>query len=315
MPLSSAAEGRSRICDVHMKNRENDRQTLLISGVSGLLGGHIAVTALPEYEVVGLYFQHPCELAGVKGYSIDITDKSLLYALLDEVRPSCIIQSAALTNLDYCEENKHQADIVNTHSVEILAQWAKRNHSRLIFVSSDMVFDGESGYYTETDIPEPINYYGKTKLRAEAIIRDALDNYVIARSALIYGSAITNGSSFSDWIIRRLEAQECVPLFTDQYRTPIMVKNLAAALVELANNDYTGTLHLGGSERVDRYNFGVTLANLLNYNISLLEKRKMKSVKSAAPRPRDVSFDIKKAQQVLTTRLLDITAGLQHSLK
>ncbi|NOY61208.1 MAG: sugar nucleotide-binding protein [Calditrichaeota bacterium] len=147
-------------------------------------------------------------------------------------------------------------------------------------------------------------------LKTENSVHLLCKNHVIARAALIYGRSRGGGSSFSNWMEMRLRKNQTVPLYTDQFRTPIYAGNLAEMLLELAHSDFIGTLHLGGANRIDRYNFGLQLCSLGGYNPGLLQPTSMYDFQPLAPRPADVSFSIDKAKSVLTTKMLSTEEGL-----
>jgi len=146
---------------------------------------------------------------------------------------------------------------------------------------------------------------------AEERVRQYCSNYLITRSALVYGHPLNQSNSFSEWIYKRLRSNQNVPLFYDQFRSPILVDELAHALVECASNRLTGVLHLGGSERIDRLKFGIIFANLLKLPNKLIQKKSMKDVTTRARRPLDVSFSIHLAQENLRTKLSDCQTGLE----
>lgn len=238
-----------------------------------------------------------------------------MHKCIDDFCPDIILHTAANSNLDSCEQNPHAAERINVAATECLAQAAEARGARFIFISSDMVFDGETGFYSENDPVAPLAVYGKNKADAEKKVQYICRNYVIARAALIYGRPKGGGSSFSNWIEQRLTKNQAVPLYTDQFRTPIYVENLAEALLELAQSDFIGTLHLGGANRIDRYNFGLQLCSLGGYDACLLRPTSMHDFQPPARRPADVSLSIAKAKSVLTTKILDTREGLSHMFK
>ncbi len=287
-------------------NSRNRR--LFITGAGGLLGGHLYRLGALKYEVWGGYFNN--EVPHLKQMiKLDIRHPQKLKQALQSIMPGVVLHTAAVSHLDICEKNPGLAFAVNGKAVRYLAEICADLGIRLIFMSSDMVFDGVRGMYKEEEKTSPLSVYGRTKVFAENIIADTCRDYVNVRLALIYGRACYGGSSFSDWILSRLNAGQPVPLFNDQFRSPVYVENAAAVLLELAFSDYTGTLHLGGSERIDRYRFGELIAGHGGYPRDLLQSVSMSAKKFHAPRPRDVSLCVKKAQTILKTRLLSPGEG------
>lgn len=277
------------------------------------MGGHLIHGAKDQWEVWTTWKTHPVEIHKVQSVYLDIASEKAIQDLVEKLQPQVVIHTAAWGNLEKCEENPQQAFHINTTSAEVFAEMCERTESRFIFISSDMVFDGKKGNYKETDKTNPLNVYGKTKLNAEKFIRVICTNYVIARSALIFGSPITGSNSFSEKILKQVSTGQTMPLFTDQYRSPILVQNLAEALLELSRSDFCGLIHLGGRERTDRYTFGTCLADIKGFSQDLLKPVSMSTFKTKAPRPRDTSFDISKAERLLNSRLLGFRQGLKKS--
>lgn len=283
---------------------------LLITGGSGLVGGHICNQAANQWEVYATYHSNPFEMDGVSSIYCELRDEKNINKILEEIQPHVIIHCAAWSHIDGCEQSPNIADQINVQATEYLANYCHTNNSRLIFLSSDMVFDGKNGNYNEKDIVNPINYYGKTKVRSEQLILSFCSNFVIVRVALVYGKSITGGSSFSDKVIQQISQGQKMFLFIDQYRSPILVQELAMSLLEIAEMTWTGLIHLGGSERVDRYTFGLRLAELKQFPKEMLQPGSMNDVRFVGPRPKDVSLNIQKAKLILKNRLSGYYDGL-----
>ena len=285
---------------------------IFITGASGFLGGHVYQQAVKNRRVLAGYYNYQPENRGEDWIRLDLTREQQVRDTLQIFRPDVMIHCAANSNLDECENAPDMASAINVKSTEYLISAANELGSRLIFVSSDMVFDGEKGNYRETDPVSPKSVYGRTKVASEELLERRCKNYVIARAALIYGRAVTGGSSFSMWLENRLKAGSPVSLYTDQFRTPVLVNNLTEALLELAENEYTGIIHLGGGNRLDRLTFGRQLCAAAGYDENLLRAGSMQDSQPAAPRPADVSLNTDNAASVLRTPLLSTTDGLRR---
>jgi len=285
---------------------------IFISGGSGFLGGHVFQQAKDQWQVLACYFNYKPENRGEDWVRLDLTDAKQVSSTLNTFRPDVIIHCAANSNLDECEKAPDLASAINVNSTEYLISAANDLGSRLIFVSSDMVFNGEKGNCRESVLVSPISVYGRTKVQSEELLIRHCNNYVIARAALIYGRAETGGSSFSMWIENQLRAGSPVSLYENQFRTPVLVNNLAEAILELAQNDYKGIIHLGGENRIDRLTFGRQLCAVAGYDEGLLKASSMYDSQPAAPRPADVSLNTDNAALVLNTRLLNTTDGLRR---
>lgn len=288
------------------------KKRLLVTGGSGFVGSHAALRAAEDWRVFATFRSHPMALPGVTPASMDLEDERSIEHAVERVQPDAILHTAVAGNVDWCEGNRKQAFRINAAATEILAESAERAGSRFVYVSSDMVFDGKKGGYAESDETGPVNYYGLTKLAGERFVAAVHPNYAVARSALIYGSpgASASPNSFSHRILERVLEGEEIPLFTDQFRSPILVQDLADALLELAGSDFVGTIHIGGAERTDRYAFGLRLAEVKGFSASLLKPCSMFDVSTAAPRPQDVSLNTGKAAEVLSTRLRGYREGM-----
>jgi dTDP-4-dehydrorhamnose reductase len=292
--------------DTHKKER------LLVTGGSGFVGGHMASAARNTWTVFATFHTHPFSIRGVTPVSLDLRDKNHIQNMIRQVKPKVVIHCAAYSDVDACQKDPELAFRINTESARVLGEAAEAAGSRLIYVSSDMVFDGDRGDYKESDPTHPINIYGESKLAGEGEVKMSCSDAVIARTALVYGSSVHDGHSFSEQLIQRIKHGGTVSLFHDQFRTPILVQNLVEALLELAGIDFRGSIHLGGAERTDRYTFGLKLAELNGLSTDKIKPVSMDETPLPAPRPRDASFNISKAKSLLKTRFLGCQEGLQR---
>jgi dTDP-4-dehydrorhamnose reductase len=186
--------------------------------------------------------------------------------------------------------------------------------SRLVHISTDMVFSGKRGNYSEEDKPEPISYYGYSKRAAEEDVLNTYPEALVIRVALLYGFPLSGGVNFSAELYHHLRAGSRVKVFTDQFRTPIWAGNAAAAIAELAMKSDHGVLHLGGNERISRSRFAAELARQMDADPQLLEEISMHEIKWLVPRPQDVSLSSPRARQILQTPLLDCREGIEQML-
>ncbi len=272
------------------------------------------MNALAGHDLLGTVHSQPVAKAPKPLLCLDLTDASKTRAVLDEFNPHCIIHTAAVSNLDACENEPERARVVNVKSTEMLAEWADQHAARLIFLSSEMVFDGRKSEYTEDTPPSPISVYGQTKVEAEAIVLQ-LNRGVVLRSALQFGLPVFGGASFLMWMLERLETKQPAPLFADQFRSPIWGRNLADMIIELVDHDFTGVLNAGGANRIDRFTFGQQVCDAGEFDAGLLKPTSMFDNPRSAPRPRDVSLDMRKNQTFLKTPILSTNEALQRIFK
>jgi len=286
---------------------------LFVSGASGFLGGHLCRLAQKSWEVFGAYNLHPEVPAGAQSVQVDLRDRKTLYVALKEIKPNAIIHAAVL-QLEDCERHPELAQQVNIDATFHLTEWAAKNNCRLVYVSTDMVFDGSRGMYKEEDEATPVNEYGRTKLVGERVVQEFCEKAVVVRLPLLYGFPAAGGSCFTATMLVKLEQQKTVQVYVDQFRTPGLVQNMAEALLEMTETEFTGTLHVAGRERVSRAQMARQLAKLVGLDVNLLHEISMDDHALAAARPADVSLDSTKAQTLLKTPLLDVENGLQRML-
>jgi dTDP-4-dehydrorhamnose reductase len=200
---------------------------LLITGASGLYGSKLAELAVSsKHEVFSIHSQHPAEF-GVP-VQVDISDKDKVEEEFKKINPEVVFHAATLTDVDKCERERELAWKVNVEGTKNVAQAAKACGAFLLHISTDYVFDGSKGCYTETDLPSPINYYGYTKLKAEEAVQKTVDKYCIARPSVIYGAKPAAGKvNFALWVLNKLKTKEKASVFVDQWNSPTLNSSLA----------------------------------------------------------------------------------------
>lgn len=286
---------------------------LIVTGASGLLGSHIVHASQPG-DVLGLYHQNQPQDDGYHYHQVDLAEFDSSEALVRHFRPRALIHAAARGDLDWCEKHPDAAWHLNAEVPVALARACAKSGCRYVFISSDMVFDGEGRDYREEDPPRPISLYGRAKLAAEQGMLQANPHAVVVRSALIYGFPVATGrgSSFLGWILARLQHGQPVPLFTDQFRTPVETGEIARAVLQLAQSDFSGIVHIGGSERLDRYTFGRYACEAFGFDAALLEPGMLATAGLQAPRPRDLSLDTSRLASLLGCKLSGCRDGLRR---
>ena len=286
---------------------------ILVTGASGLLGSRLVRELLSRnYEVIAIYNRNPIlvdheRLVKVR---LNIVDKTSLEDLILKTKPNVIVHAATYTDVDGCERDKAYAWKVNVEATRSIVRAARVVKSHLIYVSTDYVFDGEKGLYKEDDVPNPVNYYGLTKLVGEELVRASDLLYTIVRPSAIYG---VGGSkkSFAEYVAEKLSRGEKVYALVEQYVSPTHNTLLAMAIAEIVEMRPMGILHVAG-ERMSRYEFAVKIAEALELPVELVEKASVKDMKYwVAKRPRDSSLDTSKAKSLLKTKFYDISLALE----
>ena len=271
---------------------------LLVTGGSGYVGAAILRRAPANWQIAATYLAHPIQQPNVAAFHIDIRDSRSVDQIFADFQPEVVIHTAALM---------FGGEMVptNVDGSRNVARAASQHHARLIHLSSDVIFDGEHAPYTETASPVPITPYAESKARAEQVVRDEHANPVIVRTSLVYGFDPIDPRT------RLVLSGEMPQLFTDEYRCPIFVDDLADALIELAQNDFVGVLNIAGPQRLSRHEFGLKLAQALGAGIRF---RSAVSASSPSPRPRDCALDVSRARKLLRTRLRSVDEILAGAL-
>jgi dTDP-4-dehydrorhamnose reductase len=242
----------------------------------------------------------------------DVSNKELVDQAFRRVKPDVVVHAATLTDVDKCELNKELAWKINVEGTRNIVEAAKSAGSFLIYISTDYVFNGEKGSYTELDTPDPINNYGLTKLKAEELVK-AQPEYLIGRPSVIYGSTPAAGKvNFALWLIETLRKGERVKIVTDQWNTPTLNTNLAEMTLEAAERRLNGTFHLCGATRVSRFQFAQLIAEIFDLEKTLIDPALSSQFNWPAKRPMDSSLDTSKAQQTLRNKPLEIHEALKR---
>ncbi|NMF81858.1 NAD(P)-dependent oxidoreductase [Nodosilinea sp. P-1105] len=289
------------------------QRRLLITGVSGFLGWPLARLAQATWQVEGTYHRHPIDLPGVGLHWVDLTDTDALMAWLQALAPDAVIHTAALSQPNRCEQQPEVSYTVNVEATRTLATYCGQRGIPLVFTSTDQVFDGQGAPYDETSAPNPINRYGQHKLAAEQLIQCLHPQAVICRLPLLYGPATPTAECFLQGFLRTLAARQPLRLFIDEFRTPAHGEDVAQGLL-LALEKASGLLHLGGPERLSRYDFGLKMAAVFQLEAGLIVPSRQGDVAMPAARPADVSTHSRLALG-LGYRPRGIEAGLRAVLQ
>lgn len=266
---------------------------LLVTGISGFLGWHIAHLNQKDWHIHGLYHQNPPDLKNITTHPLNLTDNQVVTAYLNEYQPDAILHLAANSNPNNCEQNP-SSNHINVTSSLLLATWSAAQNIPFLFTSTDLVFDGKNAPYAETDPPNPIMIYGKQKLEAEQKILKKHPSAIIARMPLMYGLP-SNGVGFMNAWLRNLKEGKKVFCFTDEYRTATFGMDAAHGILLLLTKEVSGIFHLGGKERLSRFEFAQQMATHFGLDKNLIIPSLQKDVKMPAKRPADVSLNSNKA--------------------
>jgi len=280
------------------------KKRLLITGTNGLLGQKL-VELLRKQANVDLIAtaRGVNRLPVTDGYtyaSLDITDQEEVNAVFDQFKPEIVIHTAAMTNVDTCETDQEGCDLLNVDAVAFIIQACEKHNSYLCHLSTDFIFDGAAGPYTEEGIANPISYYGESKLKAEQLLLASSIRWSIARTVLVYGIVPDmSRSNIVLWVKKSLEEGKTIQVVTDQFRTPTLAEDLAIGCWLLAKDEVEGIFNISGSDFLTPYEMAVMTADYYGLDKSLLQKADSSTFQQTAKRPARTGFVLDKAKKVL----------------
>ncbi|MEM3736724.1 MAG: dTDP-4-dehydrorhamnose reductase [Candidatus Bathyarchaeia archaeon] len=282
---------------------------ILIIGAGGLLGAKVLKEAV--MRGCDVYAAARTPIAGApKPLLLDVTDKRLVLQTIRKVNPEVIINTAAFTDVDKCEVEKNVALEVNANAVGYISEAASQVRAYFLHVSTDYVFDGEKGMYIESDPPNPINFYGYTKLLGEEKVRNLARDWCIVRTSALFGWGIGAKLNFATWVINGLRSGHVLNIATDQYVSPTFNTDLARLIMEIADKRLTGIFHVAGSERASRYQMAITVSEIFGLNRNLIRPVPSSLLGWKARRPRDSSLNIGKFTSELKLKNFNLSQAL-----
>ncbi|MDX2039529.1 MAG: SDR family oxidoreductase [Isosphaeraceae bacterium] len=263
---------------------------IVLTGASGQLG----VYALPilvdrGHEVIAWSSRATSQPGGAM-IPVELADPDAVGQALDVSKPDAILHLGAISAADAVRRDPVRGWAVNRGGTSSIAAWASENRARLVFSSTDLVFDGAAPWRREDDEAEPILEYGRTKRAAEDDVR-AVETGLVVRVSLLYGPTRCGRDAYFDRIVAGLERGEPQTMFEDEFRTPLDLATAAFALVLLVESDRVGTVHLAGRERMSRFEMVRRVASVLGHSEDLVRANRRSDATLAEPRPADVSLD------------------------
>ena len=264
---------------------------IFITGISGLLGANLAKSFSKDTQVMGCYVGHAVDFRDprIKAVEMNMLDFEQSSKIISEFSPDIIIHTAAMVNVDYAEAHQEEAQEMNVKMTENTVKIASELGSKLVYISSDSIFDGKKGNYSETDEVNPMSMYAKTKYLGEEAVRK-YSNHIIIRT-VIHGLNLQDKKSLSEWIISNLRSGTPFNGFNDIYFTPILVNRIAPTIEHLYTIDFKGTINVASTDKLSKYDFAFLIADVFGY-----DKRLITSVQSdgkwIAPRPKDPSLNV-----------------------
>ena len=295
-------------------------EKLLIIGASGLTGYRLAKLSSEFFEVYGTYNKRPINIENCEISQLDKTNKEKVHSLIKHINPNIVIDCSAVHNVDYCETHQEETWMVNVEATKFIAKICKDIKARMIYISTDYIFDGTAKQYNEYSKPNPLNYYGISKLKAEEEIVKSKISYAIARTSLIFGwipielkgleSSSKKSINFVIWALNKLRNGESLNIVTDQFSTPTFVDNLVSYLLALAKSNENGIFHTTGKQCVNRYEFTRKIIEVFNINKDLITPVTSDLFEQIAERPMRCCLSSVKAEKLLGVKPYTIQEAL-----
>jgi dTDP-4-dehydrorhamnose reductase len=288
---------------------------VLITGSNGLLGqklvelfSHCSSFSLTLASIEEASAFASTSLPYVK---VDLTQKTDVRRVIDEYEPDIVINTAAMTNVDLCETNRELAWRTNVDAVENLIHACKLTGAQIVHFSTDYVFDGHNGPYAERDRPNPLSYYGRTKLASENLLATSDVPHSVIRTMVLYGVGNGVKINFALWLLKELSAERPIKVVDDQLGNPTLADDLAYAVLKIVELGRTGLYHIAGRDIVSRYDFALEFAEVFEFNKKLITPIKTSSLKQPAARPLKSGLITLKAETDLGIKLSGVVQGLR----
>ncbi len=293
---------------------------ILITGANGFLGYYLVQQLLEKKYSVIATGMGECRLPFIDKENftyteMDFTDPFSLHDVFEATKPDVVVHAGAMSIPDECEMNQMRAYLVNVEGTVQLLINAEELKSFFVFVSTDFVFDGDTGMYKEEEAPRPVNYYGRTKFEAEQAVKDYEHDWAIVRTVLVYGKNHTGRKNILSAVKEKLEKGEEYSVVDDQQRTPTYVEDLACGIVSVIEKRATGIFHISGKDILTPYQMAVQTADYLGLNKSLIKKVTAADFFQPAKRPAKTGFEIDKARRELGFEPLSFKEGLAKTFQ
>ena len=276
---------------------------ILITGSNGLLGQKLIALLNQDESFRVIATSHRPLVVPIKNGEhrvMDITDREQVLEVINQTKPDVVIHTAAMTNVDQCELEQEACLLTNVTAVKYIIEACAKNNVHLIQLSTDFIFDGSFGPLDETDIPDPVNFYGKSKLEAEYLIQQANISWCILRTVLVYGiTADMSRSNIVLWVKKSLEERKTINVVNDQWRTPTLAEDLAMGCFLAAQKKVSGIFNISGKDFLSPYDMAMQTADFFHLDQSLIKATDSVKFKQPAARPLTTGFIIDKAKKIL----------------
>lgn len=276
---------------------ERNHKKMLITGVSGLLGNNLAYYFREKYEVSGLYLSHPVKIKGIQAIKADLLSEVSFKKIVRDFNPDIIIHCASLTDVDFCEKNHELTDHINIEGTRIVAESIKNNNTKLVYISSDSVYDGRNGNFSEKDPVNPQNYYGLSKYKGELEVLKKTKSLILRTN--IFGWNIQEKYSIAEWILHELSNRRQIKGFNDVFFSSIYNFDLAKILDIAIDEDLTGLFNGGSNTSSSKYEFALYISAYFNLNKDLIQPISIDDFNLGAKRGKNQTLNVNKLKTAL----------------
>ncbi|MCE7855842.1 MAG: SDR family oxidoreductase, partial [Ignavibacteria bacterium CHB3] len=273
------------------------KNRILITGSNGMLGQRAVQFYLKNenVELLATSVEEKSLIENVDYISCDIKDRNSIKKIILDYCPDFIIHTAAFTNVDLSEKLREDAWKINVKGVEYISEAARAIDTHIIHISTDYIFDGKDGPYSENAIPNPLGYYGRTKLASENALRISNTYFTILRTNVLYGIALNSRPDFVRWVVSSLDENRNIRIVNDQINNPTFIDDLVQAINKIIEFKKTGIFNVGGIEFLSRYDFTLRIADYFNLDKKLITPIRTEELKQSARRPLKSGLIILKA--------------------
>ena len=286
---------------------------LLILGGSGLIGNALIKNHRKDFEIISSFNKNPISFSEIKAFQCSLPrDFNKLEEMILVEKPDIIVNAMGYSNVDFCELNQQKADLLHVKITEKICNLCTRVGVKVIFLSSDYVFDGKKGNYSEIDEPNPINYYGVTKLKAEKIVLKNPTN-VVLRTSIVYD--LDNKVRFFNYVIDNLQKNQEITAINDVYNSATFIDNLTQSIFKVIKLNKNGIFHIVDSTCINRFEFAGAIAEVFQLNKNLIKSISVHETETVAKRPKNTCLDNSKAKAELGVDFKNIKEGLNQIFK
>ena len=287
---------------------------ILITGASGLLGLNVALESANQHTVYGQVHRNVIQTEAFTVLNANLVEPGAVDRILDRTQPDWVIHCAALANLETCENDPDLAWKLNTLLPRNLAEQCRNGGARLLHVSTDSVFDGQVGGYSEVDFPNPQGTYSQTKYQAELAVAEVNPDAIIARVTL-FGWSLYGKRSLAEFFFNHLSAGKQVMGFTDILFCPLLANDIAHIFIQMLEKGLSGLYHVLSSDSMSKYEFGVAIARRFGLNEDLIEPRSVLDADLKAVRSPNLTLKVDKLIHGLGEIPPNICTGINHFYK